>query len=543
MANNIQIVGNILNEQQIPRYDAADVNLLTSQTIQEDFGLTNDYIEYFVYDAGENLLNTNYTYKDFKAPSTSYVNPTNNGLPIIEIDPIKDLQNLDYSSGEFKVQYNLFTNKISNSNAELFLKEISADRTELRVGSTILTNEQIESGSLALIDEYTNSPYFVDYLLNFGDNNQVVVVNVALNKVESGYEILFKLYQPLPDNIQEKDTLWVVQEKSNPYSFDINLDKLVIQAPGPRLRGPNFNIDIPDQNNVATSYQTYTSLINSVQNVSTSSYQQLLSLITSQSIDINVDYTDFTNFVFFSSAKQRVINFYGKVKQIEDYNNLISTYTPNVAATSSLNLEITSSKNAINNIISQFDGYEYYLYFESSSYTWPKTTSTTPYILATTSSAQTWYNATTGSAESYDNDNQNNLVFTVPSFIKDDDNNNQYITFLNMVGHYFDNIWIFLQAVTDINLANNNLEKGVSKDLVYYVLQSLGIKLYNQYGDSDNVSFLVGASGSSYYTGSDSQAFTYTGSYLNTIPRKDLLAESYKRLWFTNISFYFWYYR
>jgi hypothetical protein len=42
----------------------------------------------------------------------------------------------------------------------------------------------------------------------------------------------------------------------------------------------------------------------------------------------------------------------------------------------------------------------------------------------------------------------------------------------------------FLQAVTDINLANNNLEKGVSKDLVYHVLQSLGVKLYNQYGDT-----------------------------------------------------------
>jgi hypothetical protein len=129
---------------------------------------------------GGNLLNTNYSYRDFKSPSTSYINPKNNGLPIIEIDPVKDLQNLGYSSGEFKVQYNLFTNKISNSNAELFLKEISADRTELRVGSTILTNEQIESGSLELINEYTGSPYFVDYLLNFGDNTQVVVVNVAL---------------------------------------------------------------------------------------------------------------------------------------------------------------------------------------------------------------------------------------------------------------------------------------------------------------------------------------------------------------------------
>ena len=527
MADNIKIIGNILNEQQVPRYDTADTNLLTTQTIQKDFGLVNDYIEYFVYDGGGNLLNTNYTYRDFKSPNTSYVNPKTKGLPIIEIDPVKDLQNLGYSSGEFKVQYNLFTNKISNPDAELFLKEISADRTELRVGSTILTNEQIESGSLELINEYTNSSYFVDYLLNFSNNIQAVVVNVALNKVESGYEILFKLYQPLPDDIQEKSTLWVVQEKSNPYSFDINLDTLIIQAPGPKLRGPNFNIDIPNQNNIATSYQTYTSLINSVQNVSTSSYQQLLSLITSQNIDINVDYTNFTNFVFFSSAKQRVINFYGKVKNIEDYKTNIAKYAVSSSMFPNMIVELNLATASIDTIISQFDGYEQYLYFESSSYTWPKTTTTIPYALASTSSAQTWYNALTGSGETYDNDNQNNLIFTLPSFIKDDDDNAPYITFLNMVGHYFDNIWIFLQAVTDINLANNNLEKGVSKDLVYYVLQSLGVKLYNQYGNSDNTNFLIGTSGSSNWDNN----FTSTGSYLNAIPRKDLLAESYKRIY------------
>jgi hypothetical protein len=66
---------------------------------------------------------------------------------------------------------------------------------------------------------------------NFGDNTQVVVVNVALNKVESGYEILFKLYQPLPDNIQEKNYIMGCREKVNPYSFDINLDKLIIYRP------------------------------------------------------------------------------------------------------------------------------------------------------------------------------------------------------------------------------------------------------------------------------------------------------------------------
>jgi hypothetical protein len=538
MADNIKIVGEILNTQQVSRYDEADLNLFSSQILKEDFGQQNDYIEYFVYDAGSNLLNINYSYKDFKSPSTSFVDPTTNALPIIEIDPVMDLQNLGYSSGEFIVQYNLFNNQISNPEAELFLKEISADRTELRVGSTILTNEQIESGSLALINEASGSSYFVDHLINFGDNIQVVAVNVALNKVDSGYEILFKLYQPLPDNIQEKTTLWVVNEKANPYVFDINLNKLITPAPGPQLRGPNFAIDIPNQNNIATSYQTYNGLVNSLQNVS-SSYQQLLSLITSQSIDINTDYTNFNNFVFFSSAEQRIINFYNKVKQIEDYRNNIAIYTPLTASRPNLIYDLNLATASINDTIVNFDGFEYYLYFESGSTLtsslefgitpYPKSGSLKPFTLYSTGSAlvTTWFNAATASADDYDDYNQNNLIYTVPSFIKDDGNNDQYITFLNMVGHYFDNIWIFLNAVTDINLANNNLEQGISKDLVYTTLQSLGIKLYNKYGDSDNIPFLIGNNGSSSFDNN----FTPTGSYLNSIPQKDLLAETYKRIY------------
>jgi len=97
-----------------------------------------------------------------------------------------------------------------------------------------------------------------------------------------------------------------------------------------------------------------------------------------------------------------------------------------------------------------------------------------------------------------------------------------------MVGHYFDNIWIYLDAITDINLANNNLEQGISKDLVYTVLQSLGTKLYNKYGDSETDLFLVGQDSGSVNFDNN---FTPTGSYLNNIPRKDLLAETYKRIY------------
>jgi hypothetical protein len=539
MANNIKIVGEILSTQQVSRYTQEDLNLLTPFNLIEDFGLSNDYIEYYVYDAGGNLLNLNYNYRSFKLPPSSYIDPSSGSLPIIEIDPVNDLKNLNYSSGEFTVQYNFFNNKVSSPLAELFLKEISADRTELRVGSTVLTNEQIESGSLSLINESTSPNYFVDYLANFGDNIQVTVVNVALNKVESGYEILLKLYEPLSTNIQEKSTLWIVREKINPYVFDINLDKLILPPPIPQLGGPNFNIEIPNQNNVSTPYQSFNSLISSVQNVSTSSYQQLLNLMISQSVDINVDYSDFNNFTFFSSAEKRIKNFYNKVKKIEDYNRDIIQYTISSSLYPNMITDLNLATASINSIVAGFDGFEYYMYFESGStltssleYSitpYPKTGSLLPYPLLSTSSAKAveWYNWATSSAFDYDGNNQNKLTFTVPSFIKDDGDNESYLNFLDMVGHYFDNIWIYLKAITNVNLANNNLEKGVSKDLVYYVLESLGTKLYNQYGDVDNVDFLIGNSGSANWDNN----FTYTGSYLNAIPRKDLLAESYKRIY------------
>ena len=220
MADNIKIVGSILGTSQVSRYTTDDLRLITSLKVNKSFSTFDDYIEYHVYDLSDQLIEKNYNYRKYKLPANVPLNPgvipttntnnttatgaevgsvsnlstTSSSYPIIEIDPVQDLQDLGYSSGEFKVQYNVFKNKISKyPNAELFIKEISADRTELRVGSVILTNDQIETGSLALINAYNSSSIFDPYLLNFGDNKQAVATNIVLNKVDSGYEILFKL--------------------------------------------------------------------------------------------------------------------------------------------------------------------------------------------------------------------------------------------------------------------------------------------------------------------------------------------------------------
>ena len=567
MADNIRIVGSILGTSQVSRYTSDDLRLITALKIKKSFNTFEDYIEYHVYDIDNQLLETNYNYRGYKLPTDFPLNPgvtsslninnttatgaevgsisnlstTSSTYPIVEIDPVQDLQDVGYSSGEFKVQYNIFKNKISKyPNAELFIKEISADRTELRVGSVVLTNTQLETGSLALINAYSSSSIFDPFLLNFPDNKQAIATNIVLNKVDSGYEILFKLYEELDPLIVEKSSLWVVEEISTPYIFDINLDAIL---PGPvekRLRGPNFNnISRFGLNSTTTPY------LNNFSN----NQEGLFNLNESQSIDLNINYKGaddgtggFNNFVTFGSAEARVKNFYTKIQQIQTYNTFISQYTPYIATTSSLQSEINSYSASVNSIISNFDGFENYLYFESGSLTssfqygitpYPKSNGNKPYILvpSTSSNALTWYTYTTGSAEDYDLNNVDYFKYSVPGYLVDDPANENYLTFLNMMGQYFDNIWIYVKTITDKNLSNNNLDSGISKDIVYTLLQSLGVSIFNSFGDQTIANYLLGANtGSASYSGYLTD-FSATSSYLNNIPKKDILAESYKRIY------------
>jgi hypothetical protein len=521
MADNIRIIGNINDIQRVNRLKLEDLNLLNLQVKNQTFGFENDYIEYFVYDGGGNLINSNYNYRDFKLPSDSYLTPGSK-LPIIEIDPTTDLQSLGYISGQFKTQYNFQTKKVSSSDADLFISEISDNRTEIGIKSNIISSEDLIRYGNNLINELENSLEQKYFILNLSNNTQVLIVNVAV-KIEDS-SILLKLYEPLSQNIFEKETGWITEEIIEPYVFDINLDTSVIPSDSPILRGPNFDINVDIKQNVNTNYQNYSSLVSSLTG---SSYQQVLNYMNSDSYDLNIDYTTFSNFIHFSSAKKRLNIFYDKVKQIENYNNNI-----NIIANSTnilKNEQTASIKIQIDNLTQNFDGFENYMYFESSSYTWPKSNSNKPYSLLSTGSIQTWYNNYTSSAENYDEDNLDRLYNILPNYIKNDPNSYQnYYDFIDMIGHYFDNIWIYISSINELYNADNNLEKGVSKDIVYDALQSLGVKLYNSKGDDNFNDYISGLnSGSTLFT----DDFSVTSSYLNNIPKKDLLAETYKRIY------------
>jgi hypothetical protein len=525
MADNIKIVGNINTTQRISRFKTIDTNLLSINNLPQNFGYDGDFIELFIYDENNNLLSVDYNYTNFKLPSNQFLYPDNT-LPVIQIDPPQDIQNIGYNNGLFKSQYSFFRRKFSTSNSDLFITEISQDRTEIRVNSVNLSSSRLIEEAQKLITEFTSLPYQKYYVVNFNIDIQQIVINIAIDNTTETPSVLFKLYEPLSINVIEKDTLWITEEITEPYVFGINLDLSIIPEPLPQLRGPNFDIELDIKQNLGTKYENYSSLVSSLTG---SSYSQVLNYMNDSSYDLNIDYTSFDNFIHFSSAKKRLEIFYSKVKQIEDYNQNINLLTGSTSNTK--NTETSSIKLKIDNIVKYFDGFENYLYYESSSYTWPKINNTKPYVLVSTSSISlnSWLTSSLTSASNYDNSNLDHLYNTLPEYIKNDSDNYQpYYTFIDMIGHYFDNVWIYITSINELYNADNNIKKGVSKDIVYDALKSLGVKLYNSKGDNRFDDYIGGLnSGSTLFI----DDFSVTSSYLNNIPKKDLLAETYKRIY------------
>jgi len=519
----VKIVGNVETIRRISRFDIDDTSLLRENKIVENFNYKTDYIEVFLYDSYDNLLDYNLNYKNFKLAKNSYYS-SESTLSSLEIDPIQDIYDFGYNNGFYKTQYNFFRRNFSSFVDDIFISEISTDRTEIKIDSININPSDLIQQASDIIQQFQNTPYQKYLILNINPDIQIPIINIAIDNRNNIQSVILKLYKPLPNGINERTTLRVSEEIIEPYAFDIDLNLFSIPESIPKLKGPNFDIDIDLQFPIETGYETYSSIISSLTG---SSYHNIINYLNDNSYDLNIDYTSFNNFIHFSSAQKRLEVFYNKIKNIETYNASSS-----LNASSSVNNQIPSIwSSEINNIITNFDGYERYLYFESSSYAWPKTGNTKPYPLSSTTSSvvNNWYVTSSILASEYDDHNVDRLYYSVPEYIKNDlDNYQPYFIFMDMIGHYFDNIWIYITSINELYNNDNNLEKGISKDLIYDALQSLGVKLYNSKGGDNFDQYINGSNKGSTVFNND---FTSGSSYLNNIPKKDILSETYKRIY------------
>lgn len=503
-----------LNEeipQDIPgfeQYQNQDLELLDSFQINNLFDPTKNFSELHILDLADTLLSSTYSYTGYRL-SLDAQSAGKEGASVLTIDPIQDALSYGYSFGGVKLLYHFLNDLYTSDNNTLdfYVDSISPDRTELQLLTNNLTAEDVVRYTEAVNANLRSQSYFSEFRLNFKDNNLLIGLNIDNLDTVNGKAVVVKLYEPLPDNFTIKSKLSIVEVISDSVAYELDYEEALDTPTFPALRSANFNLDIQDENVIPTQYFNYDELLSyKVGNTNSEIY----SLINEKGVELSIDYSDYSNFIHFSSAQERLLNFKYKIDLLARYSQSLSTKGSATGGSSGVSGSVAYYEGLYQGIINNFDHYERFLYYESGSSSWPKVNNAKPYINQASSLATTWYNSALTAAVAYDSTNYNSLIETIPAYLKDDPANDNYLTFVYMVGQHFDNLWVYGNAVTDKYNNDNRLNYGISKDLVGEALKNFGVKLYTSNKSIEDLfsTFI----GQAYQSGSEQISSYITGS-------------------------------
>ena len=373
------------------------------------------------------------------------------------------------------------------------------DKGDLTIPRDVAINRLAEG----FIKQFSNCEFedskFLTHLLHLGNGDNKVITTW----VGSENSLIIKLYEPLPTSVQTNDKVWITKVQADPIIETITLVGGDIDY-CPPLKGPNFGLEIDN----GIGYQVYDELLASGSTTNTSLVQNYVSKFGIDTEKLNIEYTTgseyyFENFVHFGSSEERIKNFWYKIQLLETYQakyNSLSTSNvelgymlaegssydgyiiltetdaplqlQSISVNANSLIEANKQLDNINNLIGTFDGFEKWLYTSTDDLAYPKSGSTI--IPSTESEAIAWYNAGVNDGATYDRNNVDYLNNNLPEFIKEDYENEDFMLFMDMLGHHFDVIWVYINSLTKLKNPQHKSDKGFSNELVYTMLESLG---------------------------------------------------------------------
>jgi hypothetical protein len=473
------------NNLEETKYSAQDVKIAGDYTVYSFFNPKTDFIqaEYLVENS---VIAVDTDYKKYTILFDSEFK-SNTGASRIRINPEKDVISLEYTVPQVDIDYGFYRNlfNVNDKFQKLFIDSISEDRTEIRLLTFDLTTDELVASVESIKSRLSSESTFSDFLILVdGYQEDLLSVNISTQQLGDGVGVVVKLYQPLPSQITLKAELQIVEEVSDRQKFSV-LSETIIPAPVyKKIAGPNFRSINSLDVDTGTDYLSSVELLDV--NTYTTDVLEVISRTSDKSATLGIDYGDYSKFIYFSSAVERLKNFVYKVQLIESYKDSLGVIPIGGSITDSKIFFETSIQNTVKN----FDHYERSLYFESRSYSWPKQNQQKPYELysSTSSQAVTWYSNQLEHAEQYDNVNYNRLINTLPQYLKDDSDNEGLITFVDMLGQHFDNIKIYSDAISKKYDTDNRIDRGISKNLLEPILENFGVKLYtNSNKSSENL--------------------------------------------------------
>lgn len=307
--------------------------------------------------------------------------------------------------------------------------------------------------------------------LNLGNNRILPILNTGVMDERQiptdPLTLLVKLPEELPNDIMAQTHCWVSNISLSPYVVNAIVRSANSQLVH-KIGAPNFSLPIP---NVSLTNANISYTAADLQN----SNEIDRELVISKNLtELNVDYTDFRNFVVFSSAEVRLKIFKNKAINLSALSSSIRTLdtrnTQFLSASGSTYPFYTQERervqSQIDEIVDSFDGYESYLY-RSGRYDY----SGSGFVSAS-------YVAENDlSASYYDKINRDSLLNNCPSHILADTKNDDYIIFLSMIGHFFDTIYAYISNIPSEKQVGQSATEEFTRRIVDYMLETFGWNL------------------------------------------------------------------
>lgn len=503
---NQQSLLEVHNPQYGELFDKKDLQLVSTSNLQlkDSRLLVDNLAEVHVYTFGGSYIGYD--------PDSRYVfvDGNTNSL-LLDVRRVFNIANI--TKGTYKIVVNILTPLVGNpQDSPLMVREISPDRTEIKlaVNSNFGNLQQLSD----YLYDYASNQLLNNVVANFGRNRLNKIVNYRVDLAQN--IVYLKFYTPIQEDVQVKDYVAIAFEVIDPYIDTVILTSEVAKPITNQLKGPNFTIEDDLDGSNSTTFKTWNQLLDT--NLPTTQRIIDTALSSSGTAILNIDYTDFNNFVFYSSAVERLKNFKYKLQLIQKYNS-DNVILQNTTGSSALYIgnNIQLNNNRINELTSNFDSFERWLYYQptSSLFThdisgsltpWPKKLYNGSWVnYPTTSSiATSWYSSSLSLATNYDVNNYNRLWWSIPEHILMDENNSQYVLFVEMVGHYFDILHSYVKALTQIHERDEHPQRGASNDLMYHIAKSFGWNLQNTRQLSDLWLYQLGTSNSGSYASTGS---------------------------------------
>ncbi len=290
--------------------------------------------------------------------------------------------------------------------------------------------------------------------INFGQNQ---LIKILSQKQFSDGTLVIKLQEALPNTIGVNSTFWIVNTSLSPVVQDI----VLVTTPKYNtfsIKPANLNLKVNDKKTSLSVEYTLTD---------STSVEDIDLILKQRFSNINVDYTNFENFIVYSSAKTRIIIYKNKLMSIKSKNSSIDELNAASYSDQYTVQKIEQLTGEINDIKLSFDGFEYYLWTNDLY-----------------NNVDRFPQSYEDEADEYDANNRDNLINNLPTYLLSDVNNDDFLIFLSMIGHHFDNIYIYIDKFPMLSFNNSGVNTTIPNKVLDGLLSSFGWKMQSSVNDA-----------------------------------------------------------